>query len=83
MSNQRNRIGFVSTRLAGTDGVSLEVQKWAAVLDGLGYECFYFAGESEWPEERSYVLLEAHFQHPEVQALNEALFGVQIRSPQT
>ncbi|HUT71589.1 MAG TPA: hypothetical protein VMW89_13030 [Desulfatiglandales bacterium] len=26
-------IGFVSTRIAGTDGVSLEIQKWAEVLE--------------------------------------------------
>ena len=26
-------IGFVSTRLAGTDGVSLKTTKWVTVLD--------------------------------------------------
>ena len=77
------RIGFVSTRLAGTDGVSLEARKWSDVLTGLGHECFYFAGESDWPAERSYVVPEAHFQHPEIQALNASLFGTGIRSPET
>lgn len=38
-------IGFVSTRLAGTDGVSLETAKLAAVLRQMGHEIFYCAGE--------------------------------------
>ena len=29
----RGRIGFVSTRIAGTDGVSLEIAKWAHVIE--------------------------------------------------
>jgi glycosyltransferase involved in cell wall biosynthesis len=83
MSNRQSRIGFISTRLAGTDGVSLETRKWSNILTGLGHECFYFAGESEWPEERSYVVPEAHFNHPEIQALNVDLFDDYMRSPQT
>jgi len=83
MDHQQSRIGFVSTRLAGTDGVSLEVRKWSTVLTGLGHTCFYFAGESEWPEERSYVVPEAHFNHPEIQALNSDMFDNDTRSPQT
>lgn len=79
----RRRIGFVSTRLAGTDGVSLETRKWSDILTGLGYECFYFAGESEWPKERSYVVPEAHFEHPEIKALNAELFDDYVRSPET
>ena len=39
------RIGFISTRLNGTDGVSLEVEKWAVVLRRLGHDVFYCAGE--------------------------------------
>jgi glycosyltransferase involved in cell wall biosynthesis len=80
---KRRRIGFVSTRLAGTDGVSLETRKWSDILTSLGYECFYFAGESEWPEERSYVVDEAHFEHPEIRALNAELFDDYTRSPET
>ena len=37
--------GIVSTRLAGTDGVSLEAEKWANVFEEEGFTCFYFAGE--------------------------------------
>jgi glycosyltransferase involved in cell wall biosynthesis len=83
MKNKRSRIGFISTRLAGTDGVSLETRKWSDILTSLGHECFYFAGESEWPEERSYVVPEAHFRHPEIQALQTDLFDDYTRAPQT
>lgn len=81
--DQHIRIGFVSTRLAGTDGVSLETRKWSKILTDLGHECFYFAGESDWPETRSYVVSEAHFNHPEIRALNADLFDHYTRSPQT
>jgi hypothetical protein len=82
MENDRRRIGFVSTRLAGTDGVSLEVKKWVDVLTNrLGCECFFFAGESEWPADHSYVVDEAHFQHPDIRALNAGLFDQDRRSP--
>ena len=40
-------IGFVSGRLAGTDGVSIETAKWADVLRQIGHEIFYCAGELE------------------------------------
>ncbi len=77
------RIGFVSTRLAGTDGVSLEVQKWAAVLTELGNECFYFAGESDRPPERTHLVEEAHFKHPDIQRLNGELFERRVRATAT
>ena len=78
-----HRIGFVSMRFAGTDGVSLETAKWASVLAALGHECFYFAGASDRPAARSYVVAEAHFAHPEVLALTEQLFGAEVRAPAT
>lgn len=83
VNDNRARIGFVSTRLAGTDGVSLETAKWVRILMQLGHECFYFAGESEWPEERTHLVPEAHFQHPDILALNNDLFDDYIRSPET
>ncbi|GIK42907.1 MAG: glycosyl transferase [Chloroflexota bacterium] len=83
MSIRKSRIGFISTRLAGTDGVSLETVKWSNVLAGLGHTCFYFAGDSDWPEERSVVVPEAHFAHPIIQKLNVDLFDDYIRSAET
>lgn len=74
MGNNQIRIGFVATRLEGTDGVSLETNKWVAVLKGLGHECFCFCGESDWPEERVHIVPEAHFNHPDILKISEALF---------
>ena len=68
------RVLIISTRLAGTDGVSLETAKWVKVLASLGYECFYFTGESDFPGEQNYLLPEAHFEHPEIVNLNHDLF---------
>ncbi|UCG81873.1 MAG: glycosyltransferase family 4 protein [Desulfobacterales bacterium] len=67
-------IGFISTRLAGTDGVSLETSKWAEVLEDMGYACFYFAGELDKPAERSMLSAKAHFSHPEIASINEFVF---------
>jgi hypothetical protein len=52
MSGTKN-IGFISTRLAGTDGVSLETAKWAEILEEMGYACFYFPGELDRLEKQS------------------------------
>ena len=68
------RIGFVSTRLQGTDGVSLETQKWDDVLTELGYETFFFSGLSDWHPERSRVYPPAYFLQPEVHALHKEIF---------
>ena len=52
-SRMIDRVGFVSTRIAGTDGVSLEIAKWAEVIERVGIECYYIAGESDRPAERT------------------------------
>ncbi len=83
MTSRHVHIGFVSTRFAGTDGVSLETAKWAAVLEAMGHVCFYFAGELDRPSERSQLVPEAHFVHPEVQRVGDALFGTSVRSAET
>ncbi|WP_299028963.1 glycosyltransferase family 4 protein [uncultured Thermanaerothrix sp.] len=74
-------LGFVSTRFAGTDGVSLESEKWATVLERLGYSCFYFAGESNRPPEVTYLVPEASFHHPDIVQINEIAFGQRVRPP--
>jgi len=72
-------VGFISTRIAGTDGVSLELEKWANVFEKLGLNCFYFAGELDRPPERSYLVEEAHFTHPEIKAVYAKSFGTMMR----
>lgn len=74
-------IGFVSTRLSGTDGVSLEARKWVEVLEGDGHECFFFAGELDCPRDHEYVAPEAHFMHPVIKDVQAVLFGTSVRSP--
>ena len=70
------RIGFVSTRFAGTDGVSLETAKWATVLERLGHTCFYMAGVSDRPPERSRVVPEAFYRHPDIDAINRRAYAM-------
>jgi hypothetical protein len=69
------RIGFISTRFAGTDGVSLETAKWATVLERMDHECFYFCGQSDRPLEKSYVVPEAFYRHPTIDAINQVVFA--------
>ncbi|MCA9909586.1 MAG: glycosyltransferase family 1 protein, partial [Anaerolineae bacterium] len=78
---KRRNIGFVSTRFAGTDGVSLETMKWQRVFERRGYHCFFFAGEVEYPEDISYEVPEAHFMHPDIRAMEVALFDTERRAP--
>jgi glycosyltransferase involved in cell wall biosynthesis len=59
-------VAFISTRIAGTDGVSLEIEKWADIFEEEGFTCFYFAGELDRPAERCYLVPEAHFTHPDI-----------------
>ena len=61
MRKKRIRIGFVSARFAGTDGVTLESSKWADFLEQNGHQCFWFAGkldadvDKEIPDLRSFL----------------------------
>jgi len=68
-------IGFVSTRFAGTDGVSLESSKWADILQQSGHRCFWFAGALDRLPDYSFHVPEAHFQHELNQWINERVFG--------
>jgi mannosylglucosylglycerate synthase len=75
------RIGFISTRFAGTDGVSLETEKWATVLQQLGHTCYYFSGLSDRPAEVSRVVPEAFFGHPDIDAISDAVFQTAWGTP--
>ena len=78
-----SNIGFVSTRFAGTDGVSLEASKWARVLENDGHTCFWFAGELERRPNRSYLVPAAHFQDKQNQWINTQIFGRRERNSGT
>jgi hypothetical protein len=67
-------IGFVSTRFAGIDGVSLESEKWAEVLEIGGHKCFWVAGELNKDPETSFLVPQAHFKHPNILWINNQVF---------
>ncbi len=75
MTPSSHNIGFISTRFAGTDGVSLETQKWATVLERLGHKCFYFAGQCDRPADHSQVVPEAFYRHPEIDKINQQAYS--------
>ena len=75
------RIGFVSTRFSGTDGVSLEAAKWADVFEQSGHPCYWFAGELDRDRKRSFLVPEAHFLDEHNQWINDQVFGRTGRNP--
>jgi glycosyltransferase involved in cell wall biosynthesis len=77
--DRKHNVGFVSTRFAGTDGVSLETAKWADVFERAGFSCYYFAGELDRPPDCSYLVEEAHFKSPDINDVFRNCFGVRVR----
>lgn len=69
------RIGFISTRLNGTDGVSLEVEKWSKVLRRLDHELFYCAGELGGYAKDGTLIPSLHFNHQSIIKLSQRAFG--------
>ena len=76
----KKRIGFVSTRFAGTDGVSLEARKWADAFARLGHDSFWFGGELDTESDRSLLVPQAFFNAEANLALNSRIFGTQVRT---
>jgi glycosyltransferase involved in cell wall biosynthesis len=74
------RIGFISTRFHGTDGVTLEARKWADILGDMGHSCFWMAGLLDAPPTLSHTAPLAYFNHPEVASVQDHLFGVAFRN---
>lgn len=72
-------IGFISTRFAGTDGVSLESAKWAEVLKRDGHQAFWYSGRSDRHPSVSFCIPEAYFGDPENVWINERIWGVRRR----
>jgi len=82
MPDNSCNIGFVSTRFQGNDGVSLETEKWLDILLRMNFQCFLFGGDCDEQEiEYSYLVPEAHFKHPDIQAIYNQAFTLPIRSP--
>jgi glycosyltransferase involved in cell wall biosynthesis len=68
-------IGFVATRLAGVDGVSLESAKMVQAFEEMGHSCFYIAGElgdeSSVPGKQ---VPSMHFFDPVAQSIHDDIF---------
>ena len=75
-------VGFVSTRFAGIDGVSLEASKWAQVFESQGHRCFWFAGELTKNNNVSIFAAQAHFKNDQNRWINRQLFGTHKKSLQ-
>lgn len=75
-----HRIGFISTRFAGTDGVSLESAKLAQVLWDDRHVSYWYAGRLDRAAGISHCVPEAFFGHPANQWINQRIFGTTKRS---
>jgi glycosyltransferase involved in cell wall biosynthesis len=73
-------IGFVSTRFAGTDGVSLEAAKWAEILWDRQHVSYWFAGDLDRAPNVSMLVPEAFFDHEDVRWINQRAFGIKYRT---
>ena len=75
-------LGFISTRFAGTDGVSLESAKWAEIAWTDRHVSYWYSGLSDRADDISMVVPEAHFRHPENIWINERIWARRTRSRQ-
>ncbi len=71
------KIGFVATRLAGVDGVSLETAKMVSVLEEMGHDCFYIAGELDADSKPGRQVPAMHF----ADATSKQIYDEAFRNP--
>lgn len=76
-------IGFISTRLAGVDGVSLETAKMVKVFEEMGHQCFYCAGELDNNGHKGWLAPAMHFYDPVAKAIHDEVFRNPKPSPKT
>lgn len=72
---------YVSTRLAGTDGVSLENAKVLEALEGVGYAPHLCAGELDTDGPPGTLIPELHFRDPVALELGARFFGARGPDP--
>ena len=80
---ESQNIGFVSTRFAGTDGVSLESSKWAQILWDHRHVSYWYAGQLDRDPSISMNVPEAFFGHPDIVAIHQQAFGHLRRTADT
>lgn len=66
--------GFIATRLAGVDGVSLETKKMVQVLEEMGHQCFYIAGEFDGKAKPGWLVPSMHFYDPVARRIHDEIF---------
>lgn len=76
------KIGMLSTRLAGVDGVSLEAPKLTSVFRAMDHEVLSAAGDLDEANSPGRVIPEMHFEHPAARALHDAAFATSQPSPE-
>jgi hypothetical protein len=76
-------VGMVGTRFAGLDGVSLEADKLATILQEDGHQVVWFASELGDRFRPGTTHPPAHFTHPANRALQPELFGTHPPTPAT
>ncbi|MDG2381479.1 MAG: glycosyltransferase family 4 protein [Pirellulaceae bacterium] len=77
-----HNIGFVGTRFAGTDGVSLEASKWAQILWDHRHVSYWFGGKLDTHPDISMLVPHAYFGNPDIQWINNRVFGKTTREPE-
>ena len=81
MAAKGHNIGFVGTRFAGTDGVSLESAKWAQILWDHKHVSHWFAGELDRDPGFSMHVPHAFFGHSDIEWINRHIYGRLTRDP--
>lgn len=76
-------IGFIATRLAGVDGVSLETAKMVQILEDMGHNCFYCAGELDSDAKPGTLVPSMHFYDPVAKAIHDEVFRNPYPAPET
>ncbi|MFQ6014119.1 MAG: hypothetical protein ACE5NP_01580 [Anaerolineae bacterium] len=71
-------MAIISARLYGQDGVSIEARKWEQAFRQLGYEPFLIAGKMPEIETPHMVIPLMSLEHPEVLAIDELAFEVEL-----
>ena len=56
------KIALAHYRIGDTDGVSLEMEKWRTVLESMGHEVVFIAG-NPW-DSRTFVIEELNYRNP-------------------
>lgn len=77
-----HHIGFIGTRFAGTDGVTLESDKWAQVLWDHRHISYWFGGKLDRDPAVSKEVPHAFFGHPDIEWINRRVFGRTARLPE-